>query len=62
MKKTLCALLCAALFCSFAAALPDMGELTAKSAVLSDANGNILYAKNADEALQPASVTKGTSE
>lgn len=58
MKKTLCALLCAALFCSFAAALPDMGELTAKSAVLSDANGNILYAKNADEALQPASVTK----
>lgn len=58
MKKTLCALLCAALFCSFAAALPDMGELTAKSVVLSDANGNILYAKNADEALQPASVTK----
>lgn len=58
MKKVLCALLCAALFCAPAAALPDMGELTAKSAALCDTNGNILYAKNADEGLQPASVTK----
>lgn len=58
MKKFLCVILCALLFCSPAAALPDMGELTAKSAVLCDENGNILYEKNADEPLQPASVTK----
>ena len=58
MKKMLCLFLCALLLVESAAALPDMGELTAKSAVLCDTSGNILYAKNADEPLQPASVTK----
>lgn len=58
MKKIVCVILCAVLLCSPAAALPEMGELTAKSAVLCDENGTILYEKNGDEPLQPASVTK----
>lgn len=58
MKKLLCVFLCTALFCSSVEALPDMGELTAKSAVLCDENGTVLYEKNADAPLQPASVTK----
>ena len=58
MKKLLCIVLCISIFCVTAAALPDMGDLTAKSAVLCDEDGNILFEKNADEPLQPASVTK----
>ena len=58
MKKFLCIILCITVFCVPVSALPDMGELTAKSAVLCDENGNILFEKNADEPLQPASVTK----
>ena len=41
-----------------AAALPEMGALYAKSAALYAANGQELYVYNADEQLQPASVTK----
>lgn len=41
-----------------AAALPEMGALNAKSAALYAANGQELYSYNADEQLQPASVTK----
>ena len=41
-----------------AAALPAMGELYAKSAALYAANGQELFSYNADEPLQPASVTK----
>lgn len=41
-----------------AAALPEMGALHAKSAALYAANGQMLYEFNADEQLQPASVTK----
>ena len=58
MKRLICVFVCALLFIDSAAALPDMGVLTAKSAVLCDTNGNILFEKNPDEPLQPASVTK----
>ena len=58
MKKLLCVLLTAALLTAQAAALPDLGPLTAKSAALYDADGKMLYEYNADEPLQPASVTK----
>lgn len=58
MKKRLCALLCAAILTSTASALPSMGELHAKSAALYDASGQKLFEFNADEPLQPASVTK----
>lgn len=51
-------LLVMSMLCGTALALPSMGELTAKSAVLYDTNGNMLYEMNAQEALQPASVTK----
>lgn len=58
MKKLLSLLICATLLTINAAALPTMGELTAKSAALYDANGQMLYEMNAEEPLQPASVTK----
>lgn len=58
MKKLLSTALCALLLTSHAAALPAMGELTAKSAALYDASGQMLYELNAEEPLQPASVTK----
>lgn len=58
MKKIVCTLLAALLCVGSAAALPDMGEIHAKSAILCTADGQVLYEYNADEALQPASVTK----
>ena len=58
MKKLLSTALCALLLMSHAAALPAMGNLTAKSAALYDASGQMLYELNAEEPLQPASVTK----
>lgn len=58
MKKLLSLALCAVLLHMNAAALPAMGELTAKSAALYDASGQMLYEMNAEEPLQPASVTK----
>ncbi|MCB6364839.1 D-alanyl-D-alanine carboxypeptidase [Intestinibacillus massiliensis] len=58
MKKMLCALLCSAILAGQAFALPAMGELSAKSAALYDSSGQMLYEYNADEPLQPASVTK----
>lgn len=58
MKKLLSLALCALLLAGNAAALPAMGTLTAKSAALYDANGQNLYELNAEEPLQPASVTK----
>ncbi|RKJ76503.1 D-alanyl-D-alanine carboxypeptidase [Butyricicoccus sp. 1XD8-22] len=58
MKKTICAAACACLMLIQAAALPAMGPLNAKSAALYDSSGQMLYEYNADEALQPASVTK----
>ena len=58
MKKFSCIILCMMLLFTHAAALPDMGNLTAKSAALYDASGQMLYEMNAEEPLQPASVTK----
>lgn len=58
MKKFVCTLLAALLCVGTASALPDMGEIHAKSAILCTADGQVLYESNADEALQPASVTK----
>ena len=58
MKKLLSLALCAVLLHMNAAALPAMGELTAKSAALYDASGQMLYEMSAEEPLQPASVTK----
>lgn len=58
MKKTICAAVLAGLLLVQAAALPEMGALNAKSAALYAANGQELYSFNADEQLQPASVTK----
>lgn len=58
MKKLLGVALSAALLFTNAAALPAMGDLTAKSAALYDASGQMLYEMNAEEPLQPASVTK----
>lgn len=58
MKKTICAAVLAGLLLVQAAALPEMGALNAKSAALYAANGQELFSYNADEQLQPASVTK----
>lgn len=58
MKRLLCAIVCGASMLHSAAALPAMGDLTAKSAALYDQNGQMLYEYNAEEQLQPASVTK----
>ena len=58
VKKTICAAVLGCLLLTQAAALPDMGALNAKSAALYAANGQELYSFNADEPLQPASVTK----
>ncbi len=58
MKKTICAAFCACMMLIQAAALPAMGPLNAKSAALYDSSGQMLYELNAEEALQPASVTK----
>ncbi len=58
MKKVLCALLGAIMLTGGASALPDMGPLYAKSAALYDTSGKMLYEFNAEERLQPASVTK----
>lgn len=54
----LCVLLSAALLTAQAAALPDLGALSAKSAALYDSDGKMLYEYHAEEQLQPASVTK----
>lgn len=58
MRKIVCLALCLALLAQPALALPEMGTLYAKSAALYAANGQELYSYNADEPLQPASVTK----
>lgn len=58
MKKLMSAVLLCCMAVSWAAALPEMGALHAKSAALYAANGQELYSYNADEPLQPASVTK----
>lgn len=58
MKKIVCFVLCCVLLVPPALALPEMGELHAKSAALYASNGQELYSYNADEPLQPASVTK----
>lgn len=58
MKKTICAAVLAGLLLVQAAALPEMGALNAKSAALYAANGQELFSYNANEQLQPASVTK----
>ena len=58
MKKMICAAFCACMLLVQAAALPAMGPLNAKSAALYDSSGQVLFEMNADEPLQPASVTK----
>lgn len=58
MKKLMCFVLALFMMIIPAAALPAMGPLNAKSAVLYAANGQELYSYNADAPLQPASVTK----
>ena len=58
MKKAICAVILSGFLAVQAAALPEMGALYAKSAALYAANGQELYTYNADEQLQPASVTK----
>ena len=58
MKKIICAAILGGMLLVQAAALPEMGALNAKSAALYAANGQELFAYNADEQLQPASVTK----
>lgn len=58
VKKMICAAALGGLLLVQAAALPEMGALNAKSAALYAANGQELYSVNADEPLQPASVTK----
>lgn len=58
MKKMICAAMLGGMLLVQAAALPEMGALNAKSAALYAANGQELYSYNADEQLQPASVTK----
>ena len=57
MKKIICTALLSGMLTVQAAALPEMGALYAKSAALYAANGQELYVYNADEQLQPASVT-----
>ena len=54
----ICAAILGGMLLVQAAALPEMGALNAKSAALYAANGQELFAYNADEQLQPASVTK----
>ncbi|WP_125116512.1 D-alanyl-D-alanine carboxypeptidase family protein [Agathobaculum sp. Marseille-P7918] len=54
----ICAAMLGGMLLVQAAALPEMGALNAKSAALYAANGQELYSYNADEQLQPASVTK----
>ena len=49
MKKFSCIILCMMLLFTHAAALPDMGNLTAKSAALYDASGQMLYEMNKKE-------------
>ena len=58
MKKQLCIIIALALFYSSASAMPQMGEINAKSAALYDSNGQMLYEMNGEAAYQPASVTK----
>ncbi len=58
MRKLVCMALAAALTLTEARALPEMGALHAKSAALYASNGQELYSMNAEEPLQPASVTK----
>ncbi|HWP80892.1 MAG TPA: D-alanyl-D-alanine carboxypeptidase family protein [Candidatus Acidoferrum sp.] len=59
MKKTLIALLLTALLVLPCAAGAVAPEITAPSAILMEAStGKVLYEKNADERLPPASVTK----
>lgn len=58
MKKMICAAILGGMLLVQAAALPEMGALNAKSAALYAANGQELFAYNANEQLQPASVTK----
>ena len=58
MKKMICACMSAVVLMGAAFAVPDMGTLHAKSAALYDAAGNMLYEYNAQQSLQPASVTK----
>ncbi len=58
MRKLVCMALAAALTLTEAHALPEMGALHAKSAALYASNGQELYSMNAEEPLQPASVTK----
>ena len=58
MKKIVCAALCVCSLLMQAAALPAMGPLNAKSAALYDSSGQLLYEMNAEEPLQPASITK----
>ena len=54
----ICAAILGGMLLVQAAALPEMGALNAKAAALYAANGQELFAYNADEQLQPASVTK----
>ncbi|MDO4269992.1 MAG: D-alanyl-D-alanine carboxypeptidase family protein [Eubacteriales bacterium] len=58
MKKIVCLALCTGMLFQSALALPEMGALNAKSAALYAAGGQELYSYQADEPLQPASVTK----
>ena len=58
VKKMVCTAAVLVLLLMNAAALPELGALHAKSAALYAANGQELYVSNADEKLQPASVTK----
>lgn len=51
-------LMCTAMLCGQASALPEMGGLKSKSAALYAADGTALYGYHEDEQLQPASVTK----
>lgn len=57
MKKVIIFLLLGVLFAAPARAA-DIGEVSAKSAVLMASDGTVLYEVNADEQLPPASVTK----
>ncbi len=57
MKKWICLCL-SMLLMQHAAALPTMGAVHAKSAALYDSTGQMLYEYNAEQPLQPASVTK----
>lgn len=58
MKKMLCLGLCLCILLPTAYALPEMGTVNAKAVALYAENGQELYSMNADEELQPASVTK----